>query len=170
MLELAGGKQSFECLGLFRHLMVDIMSMTVYGFHHGALRNLSLGIEDPLSMAVYDFPKRGVFVRFSPPLRESAALVNPFHSEALFLFGLGALSVKFLVGGGNSCAIPIKSWPRYSLASCVRESGCSTPGAVCQRKTLRITQPGDRRQNSRRRRTDVFVAATPQVPPQRRFP
>ena len=70
MLELAGGKQSFECLGLFRHLMVDIMSMTIYGFHHGALRNLSLGIEDPLSTAGYDFPKRGVIVRFPPPLRE----------------------------------------------------------------------------------------------------
>ena len=63
VLELAGGKMSFECLNLFRHLMVDIMSMTIYGFRHGALRNLSLGIEDPLSMAVYDFPKRGVIVR-----------------------------------------------------------------------------------------------------------
>ena len=70
MLELAGGKKSFECLDLFRHLMVDIMSMTIYGFHHGALKNLSLGIEDPLSMAVYDFPKRGVIVRFSPPIRQ----------------------------------------------------------------------------------------------------
>lgn len=70
MLELAGGKNSFECLDLFRHLMVDITSMTIYGFHHGALKNLSLGIEDPLSMAVYDFPKRGVIVRFSPPLRQ----------------------------------------------------------------------------------------------------
>ena len=65
MLELAGGKQSFECLNLFRHLMVDIMSMTIYGFHHGALKNLALGIEDPLSMAVCDFPKRGVIVSFS---------------------------------------------------------------------------------------------------------
>ena len=70
MLELAGGKKPFECLDLFRHLMVDIMSMTIYGFHHGALRNLSLGIEDPLSMAVYDFPKRGVIVRFSPSPRK----------------------------------------------------------------------------------------------------
>lgn len=70
MLELAGGKKSFECLNLFRHLMVDIMSMTIYGFHHGALGNLSLGIEDPLSTAVYDFPKRGVIVRLSLPLQE----------------------------------------------------------------------------------------------------
>lgn len=49
--------------------MVDIMSMTIYGFHHGALRNLSLGIEDPLSTAVYDFPKRGVIVRLPLPLQ-----------------------------------------------------------------------------------------------------
>ena len=70
ILELAGGKKSFECLDLFRHLMVDIMSMTIYGFHHGALKNLSLGIEDPLSMAVYDFPKRGIIVRFSRQLRK----------------------------------------------------------------------------------------------------
>ena len=70
MLEFAGGKKSFECLNLFRHLMVDIMSMTIYGFHHGALGNLSLGIEDPLSTAVYDFPKRGVIVRLPLPLQE----------------------------------------------------------------------------------------------------
>jgi len=83
MLELAAGKQSFECLNLFRHLMVDIMSMTIYGFHHGALRNLTLGIEDPLSTAVYDFPKRGVIVRFSPPRSDkSAILPNPFRSAA----------------------------------------------------------------------------------------
>lgn len=70
MLELAGGKKSFECLNLFRHLMVDIMSITIYGFQHGALKNLSMGIEDPLSMAVYDFPKRGVIVRFSSSLHD----------------------------------------------------------------------------------------------------
>ena len=73
ILELAGGKKSFECLDLFRHLMVDIISTTVYGFQHGALRNLSMGIEDPLSTAVYDFPKRGVIVRFSRPLRKLRA-------------------------------------------------------------------------------------------------
>ena len=81
-LELAGGKQSFECLNLFRHLMVDIMSMTIYGFHHGALRDLALGIEDPLSTAVYDFPKRGLIVRFSPHSSKSAILANHFRSAA----------------------------------------------------------------------------------------
>ena len=70
ILELAGGKKSFECLNLFRHLMVDIMSMTIYGSHHGALRNLSMGIQDPLSTAVYDFPKRGVMVRSLVPLQD----------------------------------------------------------------------------------------------------
>ena len=54
---------SFECLNLLRHLMVDITSMAFYGLHHGALKNLSMGIEDPLSTAVYDFPKRGIIVR-----------------------------------------------------------------------------------------------------------
>jgi len=113
MLELAGGKQSFECLNLFRHLLVDIMSMTIYGFHHGALRNLALGIEDPLSTAVYDFPKRGVIVRFFPRSGKSAILANPFRSVALFLFGLGTLYVGSRTGGGNNCVILIESWPRY---------------------------------------------------------
>jgi hypothetical protein len=70
MLDLAGGKKSFECLNLFRHLLVDIMSMTIYGFRHDALKNLSMGIEDPLSTAVYDFPKRGVIVRRFTSLRD----------------------------------------------------------------------------------------------------
>ena len=113
MLELAGGKSSFECLNLFRHLMVDIMSMTIYGFHHGALKNLSMGIEDPLSMAVYDFPKRGVIVRFSTPLPGIHYRTDNTHSAALFPFGLGISFAKSRVGGGEGSAIPIGSWLRY---------------------------------------------------------
>ena len=106
MLELAGGKTSFECLDLLRHLMVDIMSITLHGFHHGALKNLSMGIEDPLSTAVYDFPKRGVIVRFSTPY--TRALADHTYSVALFPFGLGTSSVKSQAEGGKSCAILIK--------------------------------------------------------------
>lgn len=117
MLELAGGKSSFECLNLFRHLMVDIMSMTIYGFHHGALKNLSMGIEDPLSIAVYDFPKRGVIVRLSTPLPAIHRPADHPHSAALFPPGLGISSANSQAEGGNSSAIPIGSWPRYSTES-----------------------------------------------------
>lgn len=113
MLELAGGKKSFECLDLFRHLMVDIMSMTIYGFHHGALKNLSMGIEDPLSMAVNDFPKRGVIVRFPTPLRGTHCPADHIHSGVSFPFGLGISSVKSQTKGGKSCVILIESWLRY---------------------------------------------------------
>lgn len=89
MLEHAGGKKSFECLSLFRHLMVDIMSMTIYGFHHGALRNLSLGIEDPLSTAVYDFPKRGVIVRPSIAPRNLWLSLIFFIAQRCSRLGLG---------------------------------------------------------------------------------
>jgi cytochrome P450 len=64
VLEDAGGKSAFECLALFRHLMVDIVSVTVYGTQVGALRKFSQGIEDPLTTAVEDFPTRGIVVSY----------------------------------------------------------------------------------------------------------
>ena len=102
MLELAGGKKSFECLDLFRHLMVDIMSMTIYGFRHGALKNLSVGIEDPLSTAVYDFPKRGVIVRFFIPSRSPPSLADLIDKR----------SVVPIWAWDLICKIPSKRWKK----------------------------------------------------------
>ncbi|EMD40318.1 hypothetical protein CERSUDRAFT_148236 [Gelatoporia subvermispora B] len=59
-LDRIAGKTSVDCLDLFRHLMVDIISMTVFGTRPGSMKNWSLNIHDPLSTAVYDFPKRGI--------------------------------------------------------------------------------------------------------------
>jgi hypothetical protein len=148
MMDLAGGKSTFECLNLFRHLMVDIMSMTIYGSHHGALKNLSMGIEDPLSTAVYDFPKRGVIVRFPMPLSATHPPADHTHSAALFPLGLGISSVKSRAEGGKSSAIPIESWLRYSTGFVSVDPVVFNPTAVCQRETLRVAQPGHRRQDS----------------------
>ncbi|KAI0677667.1 cytochrome P450 [Trametes maxima] len=60
ILENSKGKASVETLDLFRHLMVDIISVTVFGSRPGALDNWAIGIQDPLSQAVYDFPTRGI--------------------------------------------------------------------------------------------------------------
>ncbi|KAI0774723.1 cytochrome P450 [Trametes elegans] len=60
ILENKKGKTSVETLDLFRHLMVDIISVTVFGSRPGALDNWAIGIEDPLSQAVNDFPTRGI--------------------------------------------------------------------------------------------------------------
>ncbi|KAI0940296.1 hypothetical protein AcV5_001443 [Taiwanofungus camphoratus] len=54
------GKTSVDCLDLFRHLMVDIIAVTVFGSHPGSLDKWALNIQDPLTTAVDDFPKRGV--------------------------------------------------------------------------------------------------------------
>ncbi|OCH89992.1 cytochrome P450 [Obba rivulosa] len=59
-LDRIAGKTSVDCLDLFRHLMVDIISSTVFGVRQGSLDNWALNIHDPLSSAVYDFPKRGI--------------------------------------------------------------------------------------------------------------
>ncbi|KAI0832845.1 cytochrome P450 [Trametes gibbosa] len=60
ILENEKGQTSVDTLDLFRHLMVDIISVTVFGSRPGALDNWAIGIQDPLSQAVYDFPTRGI--------------------------------------------------------------------------------------------------------------
>ena len=42
--------------------MVDVVACTVFGSRSGSLDNWALNIRDPLSIAVYDFPKRGIMV------------------------------------------------------------------------------------------------------------
>ena len=42
--------------------MVDIMTLSSYGYRLGALRKWALDSEDPLSTAINDFPKRGIIV------------------------------------------------------------------------------------------------------------
>ncbi|PCH40720.1 cytochrome P450 [Wolfiporia cocos MD-104 SS10] len=59
-LSKMSGETSVDCLDLFRHLMVDIIGVTVFGSHPGALDNWALNVQDPLATAVYDFPKRGI--------------------------------------------------------------------------------------------------------------
>ncbi|KIP03779.1 hypothetical protein PHLGIDRAFT_77016 [Phlebiopsis gigantea 11061_1 CR5-6] len=51
---------SVDCLDLFRHLMVDVVACTVFGSRSGSLDNWASGVRDPLGVAVYDFPKRGI--------------------------------------------------------------------------------------------------------------
>lgn len=62
VLERLSGKASLDCLDLFRHLMVDVIACTVFGSRSGSLDNWATNIRDPLSIAVYDFPKRGIMV------------------------------------------------------------------------------------------------------------
>ncbi|KAI0782532.1 cytochrome P450 [Abortiporus biennis] len=59
-LDRLAGKTSVGCLDLFRHLMVDVISCTVFGSKPGSLDKYNMNIQDPLSTAVYDFPKRGI--------------------------------------------------------------------------------------------------------------
>ncbi|KAH7921089.1 cytochrome P450 [Leucogyrophana mollusca] len=59
-LEQVGGKQSVDCLALFRHYMVDVIIASSHGYRQGALSKWIVGVEDPLSTAISDFPKRGV--------------------------------------------------------------------------------------------------------------
>ncbi|RDX55380.1 cytochrome P450 [Lentinus brumalis] len=66
ILENQQGKASVSCPELFRHLMVDIISTTVFGSRPGALDNLAMGIQDILSQAVKDFPTRGIVRSFIP--------------------------------------------------------------------------------------------------------
>ncbi|KAJ7291563.1 cytochrome P450 [Mycena rebaudengoi] len=49
-----------DTLSLFRHLALDIIVSSSYGFRLGAVRKWALEAEEGLTVAVGDFPKRGV--------------------------------------------------------------------------------------------------------------
>ncbi|KAK2465864.1 hypothetical protein APHAL10511_001505 [Amanita phalloides] len=59
-LEDIAAKEPLECLMLFRHLMVDVVTSISYGYQANAVKNWSMGLENPLSTAINDFPKRGI--------------------------------------------------------------------------------------------------------------
>lgn len=62
ILDNLSGKAPLECLTLFRHLMVDVVVQSSYGYRLGALSKWAMDVEDPLSTAINDFPKRGILV------------------------------------------------------------------------------------------------------------
>lgn len=55
--------KSLECLALFRNLMVEVIVSSSYGYRLGAVGKWAHQAEDPLSVAISDFPKRGILVR-----------------------------------------------------------------------------------------------------------
>ncbi|PPQ73825.1 hypothetical protein CVT26_012140 [Gymnopilus dilepis] len=59
-LEKLNGKSPVECLALFRHLMVDVVVSSLFGYRLGAVGRWAMDVEDPLSTAINDFPKRGI--------------------------------------------------------------------------------------------------------------
>lgn len=61
-LENISGKSPVECLALFRHLMVDVVVSSSFGYRLGAVGRWAMEVEDPLSTAINDFPKRGILV------------------------------------------------------------------------------------------------------------
>ncbi|KJA17738.1 hypothetical protein HYPSUDRAFT_57557 [Hypholoma sublateritium FD-334 SS-4] len=59
-LENLSGKTPVECMTLFRHLMADIVVSSSFGYRLGAVGKWAMDVEDPLSTAINDFPKRGI--------------------------------------------------------------------------------------------------------------
>ncbi|KAF5321063.1 hypothetical protein D9619_000139 [Psilocybe cf. subviscida] len=59
-LENLGRKTPVECLALFRHLMLDALVSSCFGYRLGAVGKWAMDVEDPLSTAINDFPKRGI--------------------------------------------------------------------------------------------------------------
>lgn len=56
------GNGPLNCLAVFRHLMVDAVVSSSYGYRLGAVSKWAVDVEDPLSTAINDFPKRGILV------------------------------------------------------------------------------------------------------------
>lgn len=105
------GKTPVECLGLFRHLMIDVVIASCFGYRLGAVNKWAMDIEEPLSTAIKDFPKRGILVCAEicfKPLLFSLTFIN--ISAASSLPGPGILFVGFLTTVGDSSATLTKSW------------------------------------------------------------
>lgn len=51
-----------DCLAMIRHLMIDILAESAFGAQAASLRKWAAGEEDPLAVAVHDFPPLGVIV------------------------------------------------------------------------------------------------------------
>ncbi|KAG6868113.1 hypothetical protein C0993_007491 [Termitomyces sp. T159_Od127] len=59
-LDSISGAEALDCLSVFRHLMVDTVVSFSFGYRLGAVSKWALNVEDPLSTAINDFPKRGI--------------------------------------------------------------------------------------------------------------
>jgi cytochrome P450 len=65
-LDAIAGFQPVECLRLFRHLAVDIVVNSSYGYRPGSINKWASNVEDRLSTAISDFPKRGILRSIVP--------------------------------------------------------------------------------------------------------
>lgn len=59
-------KDEQDALVLFRHVMVDVVCDTLFGYQYGAVEKWDEGIVDELADAVADWPKRGIVVSILP--------------------------------------------------------------------------------------------------------
>ncbi|KAG6835750.1 hypothetical protein H0H93_015019, partial [Arthromyces matolae] len=76
-LDSIPGNEPLDCLSVFRHLMVDVVVAFSYGYRLGAVSKWAVNVEDPLSTAINDFPKRGILVRSPISLPRSLSRSGP---------------------------------------------------------------------------------------------
>jgi hypothetical protein len=105
-LDSFAGKTSLDCLALFRHFMVDVIVTSSHGYRLGALSKWASGVEEPLSTAIGDFPKRGILVKSYFCVTQRFSDSDMLFSEALFPSGLGTLfAVSRTIGGAFSAIL-----------------------------------------------------------------
>lgn len=91
--------------------MVDVVAATVFGHRSGSLDNWATGVRDPLSIAVYDFPKRGIMVSNESPRRDVVFLVA-LCSAVQFPPGRGISSAASPTPASAKFATRTRSWLR----------------------------------------------------------
>ncbi|KZV88089.1 cytochrome P450 [Exidia glandulosa HHB12029] len=62
-----GGATAFDCLTMFRHLLVDVISLTVFDMKADAVGKWAREEPDYLSTAINDWPKRSLMKDAMPP-------------------------------------------------------------------------------------------------------
>lgn len=111
-LDRLSGKTSVECLDLFRHFFVDIMSSTLFGSRSGSLDAWSMNVQDPLTNAIHDFPIRGILVGLHTFFLSTLTLRSS-SSEALYPLPSGNCSVISQIFAYARSVIRTRLWPRF---------------------------------------------------------
>jgi len=64
-LQDIAGTRAVDCTEMFRHLLVDVIMLATVDHRPKSTEKWCAGIFDPVSLAINDWPKRGILVRSS---------------------------------------------------------------------------------------------------------
>ena len=81
-LQNIAGNRAVDCTSMFRHLLVNVIMLATLDQRPKSTEKWSTGVVDPVSVAINDWPKRGLLVRSSPLLHRLARSSGSYSHNA----------------------------------------------------------------------------------------